>query len=101
MASEASIADGRPVPSHTGTGNLESAKNTRFPDRPPHVRGCPPNNRDAIQNVDAHITELTTVVAQMAAALNQANEVRVPSAMQEHGTNIPRVTGRREEPNQS
>ncbi|KAL5537549.1 hypothetical protein UlMin_045506 [Ulmus minor] len=37
----------------------------------------------------------------MAAALNQANEVRVPGATHEHGANIPRVDGRREEPNQS
>ena len=101
MASEASTADGRPGPSHAGTGHLESAENTRFPDRPPRVRGRPPNNRDAIQNVDARITELTAVVAQMAAALNQANEVRVPGATQEHGVNIPRADGRREGPNQS
>ena len=101
MASEASTADGRPGPSHAGTGHLESAENTRFPDRPPRVRGRPPNNRDVIQNVDARITELTAVVAQMAAALNQANGMCVLSATQEHGTNIPRPNGRREEPNQS
>ena len=74
MASEASTADGRPGPSHAGTGHLD---------------------------VDARITELTAVVAPMAAALNQANEVRVPSATQEHGANIPRADGRREGPNQS
>ncbi|KAL5552836.1 hypothetical protein UlMin_040237 [Ulmus minor] len=37
----------------------------------------------------------------MAAALNQANEVRVPGTTQEHGANIPRADGRREGPNQS
>ena len=101
MASKASTADGRPGPSHARTGHLESTKNTRFPDRPPRVSGRPLNNRDAIQNVDARITELTVVFAQMATALNQANEVRVPGATQEHGANIPQANGRREEPNQS
>ena len=70
MASEASTADGRPRSSHAGTGHLESVDNTQLPDRLPRVRGRPLNNRDAIQNVDARIMELTTVVAQMAATLN-------------------------------
>ena len=70
MASEASTADGRPGPSHAGTDHLELADNTRIPERPLRARGRPPNNRDAIQNVDARITELTAVVAQMVAALN-------------------------------
>ena len=99
MASEASTADGRPRPSHAGTGHLESADNTRLPDRLPRVRSRPPNNRDAIQNVNNRITELTAVVAQMAAALNQKNEMPIPSITQEHGANIPRPNGRREEPN--
>ena len=63
MASEASIADGRLGLSHIGTGHLESAENTQFPDRPSRVRGCPLNNQDAIQNVDTRITELTVIVA--------------------------------------
>ena len=70
MASEASTVDGRPRPSHAGTGHLESAKNTRVSDRPQRARGHLPINRDAIQNMDARITELTAIVAQMAAALN-------------------------------
>ncbi|KAL5556087.1 hypothetical protein UlMin_038323 [Ulmus minor] len=37
----------------------------------------------------------------MAAALNQANEVRVPGVTQEHDANIPQADGRREGPNQS
>ena len=65
MASEASTADGRPGPSHVGTGHLESVKNTQVLDRPHCARGCPSINRDAIQNVDARITELTTIIAQM------------------------------------
>ena len=101
MASEASTADGRPGPSHAGIDHLESANNTRLPDRLPRVRSRPPNNRDAIQNVNNRITELTAVVARMAAALNQANEVRVLGATQEHNANIPRADGRREGPNQS
>ena len=101
MAREASTVDGRPRPSHAGTGHLESADNTRLPNRLPRVRSRPPNNRDAIQNVDARITELTVIVAQMAAALNQAIRMRVLSATQEHGVNIPRLNGRRKEPNQS
>lgn len=101
MASEASTVDDRSGPSYAETGHLEFAGNTRFLDRPPRVRGCPPNNRDAIQNVDACIIELTTVVAQMVNALNQENEVCVPGPTQEHGVNIPQANGRREEPNQS
>ena len=93
MAREASTTNGRSGPSHTGTGHLELADNTRFPDRPPRARGHPSSNRDAIQNVDAHITKLIVVVAQMAAAPNQANGVHVPGATQEHGANIPRPNG--------
>ena len=63
MANEASTANGRPGPSHARIGHLESADNTRLPDKPPCARGRPPNNRDVIQNVDARITKLTTVVA--------------------------------------
>ena len=101
MASEASTADGRPGPSHARIGHLESAENTRLLDRPPHIRGRPLINQDAIQNVDARIIELTAIVAQMAAALNQENEMPIPSTMQEHGANIPQLNGKREELNQS
>ena len=59
MASEASTADGRPGPSHAGTGHLESIENTRALEKPHRARGHPPINRDAIQNVDAGIIELT------------------------------------------
>ena len=101
MASEASTVDSRPGPSHARTGHLESIENTQVPDKPHHARGHPPINRDAIQIVDAHITELNAIVAQMAAALNQANGMPIPSVMQEHDANIPQPNGRREKHNQS
>ena len=101
MGSEASTADGRPRSSHIGTGHLESAENTRLSDRPPHARGHPLINLDAIQNVNNCITQLTTAVAHMATMLNQVNGVPIPSTMQELGVNIPQPHGRREEPNQS
>ena len=98
MASEASTAEGRPGPSRARTSHLESIENTRLPNRPPRARIHPPNNRDAIQNVDARTIELTTIVAQMAATLKQANRMPIPSTMQELGANIPQPNGRREEP---
>ena len=99
MASEASTADGRPGASYAGTGHLESAENTRAPEKPHRAKVCPPINRDVIQNVDARITELTTIVTQMAIALKQANGMPIPNTMQEHGANIPRPNARRKEPN--
>ena len=51
--------------------------------------------------MNARITQLTAVVAQMATILNQVNRVPIPRAMQELGANIPRPHGQREEPNQS
>ena len=101
MASEASTASGQPGPSHAGTCPIESTENTRPPGHPQRARGRPPINRDAIRNVDACITQLTIVVAQMVATLNQANGMPVPSVMQELGINIPQPHGRRKVPNQS
>ena len=89
MASKASTTDGHLGPSHAGTSHLESAENTQLPDRPPCARGRPLINRDAIQNIDAHITQLTASISQMAAMLNQVNGVPIPSVMQELGVNIP------------
>ena len=60
---------------------MESVNNTHPPGRPPRARGRPLINQDAIQNVDARITQLMTIGAQMVATLNQANEMLVPSAM--------------------
>ena len=71
MASEASSTYGQPGPSHFGTGRLESIKNTFMPNQPPRARGQPPINRDAFQNVDALITQLTTIVVQIAIMMNK------------------------------
>ena len=89
MASEASTADGKPRPSHARTGHLESTEDTRLSNIPSRARGHPPINRDAIQNMNNCITQLTTIVAQIATMLNQVNMVPIPSAMQELGANIP------------
>ena len=51
--------------------------------------------------MDARITQLATIVAQIVATLNQANGMPVPSAMQELGIKIPQPNERREEPNLS
>ena len=93
MASDASIADSRPRPSHVGNGHLESVENTQPLDRPPSVRSCPLINQDVVQNVDARITHLTTVISQMVGMLNQVNGVPIPSVMQELSANIPQPYG--------
>ena len=96
MISEASTADGRPRPSHAGTIHLESVENNRPPDRPTCARSRHLINRDVIQNVDTHITQLTAAIAHMTAMLNQVNGVPIPSAMQEIDAKILRAHGRRE-----
>ena len=68
---------------------MESTENTGPPNPPPHDRGWPLINQDAIQNIDTRITQLTVVVAQIVVMMNQVNGVPVPLAMQKLGADIP------------